>query len=303
MVVSDLKRNTITRIDFPRISGTFSGCGDLCSALVTAWLYRHRNNISLALENVVSTMSSVLTTTSLRKSQELCIIESRNNFIAPSVPLFSAFVMRGPVEGVIFDMDGTLTEAGAIDFQAMYDRIGLSKRNGVDILTQIQQDLSEDKHELAHAIIIDEEIKGCESTVVQSDLNHTISFFRKHRVRTAISTRNCALAYDKFVEKASVDTSHFHPVLTRESLGGVNKPDPRVAMHILKEWDISDAGHVWFVGDSIDDMKCGRGAGCKTCFIWTAENQHHIENKEDVFADIIVQSLTEFVEHIRPHLE
>lgn len=30
--------------------------------------------------------------------------------------------------GVIFDMDGTLTEEHSIDFKAMYDRIGLVKR-------------------------------------------------------------------------------------------------------------------------------------------------------------------------------
>jgi hypothetical protein len=32
--------------------------------------------------------------------------------------------MLGPVTGIIFDMDGTLTMPGALDFQAMYTRTG-----------------------------------------------------------------------------------------------------------------------------------------------------------------------------------
>jgi len=35
--------------------------------------------------------------------------------------------------GVIFDMDGTLTKPGAIDYQVIFDRIGIQRENG-DIL-------------------------------------------------------------------------------------------------------------------------------------------------------------------------
>jgi hypothetical protein len=45
-------------------------------------------------------------------------------------PSQRAHLFHAPVVGVIFDMDGTLTEPGAINFAAMYERIGLTKGKG-----------------------------------------------------------------------------------------------------------------------------------------------------------------------------
>lgn len=96
-----------------------------------------------------------------------------------------------------------------------------------------------------------------------------------------------------------------HPLLHRHSLeGSVNKPDPRVAQHVLRLWGIPDTqadetavGSVWFVGDSLDDMLCGKAAGCKTCLISTEHNTHIYETRKDVI-DLHVHSLQEFVQLI-----
>jgi phosphoglycolate phosphatase-like HAD superfamily hydrolase len=42
---------------------------------------------------------------------------------------------------------------------------------------------------------------------------------------------------------------------------GINKPSPDVALHILKDnnWGVDDPSLIWFVGDSEDDIRCGKG--------------------------------------------
>ncbi len=85
----------------------------------------------------------------------------------------------------------------------------------------------------------------------------------------------------------------FHPILHRHSLEGINKPDPRVSHHILQHWKVDDPQKVWFVGDSLDDMLCGRQAGCKTCLIITDHNRNLVNERPEVI-DRAVNTLTEF---------
>jgi phosphoglycolate phosphatase-like HAD superfamily hydrolase len=240
-------------------------------------------------------MLSVLRNTVAYNSKELCVIESRSFISSPPKLENRSYLLDGPVVGVIFDMDGTLTEPGAIDFDAMYERIGIQRRQGTDILTQIRTELHPDQHEEAHRIIVDEEMKGCDKMVVMSDLQTTIKFLQRNRIRGAISTRNCGEALSHFQAKTGIDEGHFAPTLHRESLGGINKPDPRVAEHILSTWGVSDPAKVWFVGDSADDMRCGKGAGCRTCLI--APEDYDASGFID-FVDVRVSSLSEFISHI-----
>lgn len=85
-------------------------------------------------------------------------------------------------------------------------------------------------------------------------------------------------------------------MLDRDSLSGINKPDPRVAQHILEQWrggrqDTHAPEGVWFVGDSIDDIRCGKAAGCRTCLI-TASDRVHVDAH---LIDYRVTTLMEFV--------
>jgi HAD superfamily hydrolase (TIGR01549 family) len=202
-----------------------------------------------------------------------------------------------PVRGVIFDMDGTLTEPGAIDFKAMYDRIGIIKRNEAGgILQQIQIDLHPDLHEAAHQIIVEEELKGIEKLEIKSDLHHIINYFHINNIKIGISTRNSSKALDKFLEIANIRNNTFYPLISRESFNGINKPDPQVALNIADMWKI-DTRHIWFVGDNVDDMRCGKYAGCKTCLIHTPNNQHYKALHNNLI-DLYVSTLTEFIDYI-----
>ena len=54
---------------------------------------------------------------------------------------------------------------------------------------------------------------------------------------------------------------------------------------------------MWFVGDSIDDMQCGKAAGCRTCLVRTPHNTD-LQEKFPGLVDVAVSSLQEFADYI-----
>ena len=165
----------------------------------------------------------------------------------------------------------------AIDFAAMYERNGFKRGQG-DILDMIENLPNESSRKLAMDVVIEEEIKGCNAMTLRPDLYDFVKALKSSRVRLALSTRNSGPALEHFLSGAGFDEDTFVPALHRDSLGKVNKPDPAVVHHVMKEWGLRNphAGKrqtVWFIGDSIDDVACGKAAGCKTCLIRTPFNE------------------------------
>lgn len=203
------------------------------------------------------------------------------------------------VKGVIFDMDGTLTEHGSIDFAAMYSRNGLQRRHNTDILSLINGLPTEEEREKAMNVILEEELLGIERMKLRPNLHDLIKLLKESEIKTALSTRNCELAYIKFMERAELHRDTFSPALHRDSLGGINKPDPAVARHVLDHWGIKagEEHHVWFVGDSLDDMLCGKEAGCKTCLITTDSNKKILDIYPHL-VDVVVHDLLQLWDHM-----
>ena len=191
--------------------------------------------------------------------------------------------------------------SGAIDFKKIYDRIGVSHANG-DILSQVEK-FSEEAKAAAHQIIYEEEMFGCGRMQLRSDLHSCIQQLQCRGISLAVSTRNCADAFDHFLRASLLPADTFSPVLSRDSLGGVNKPNARVAEHIMRSWEVHEQPErVWFVGDSEDDIACGRSAGCMTCLIRTPQNKNFRSKKPDMI-HLQVDSLSEFVDHILQDME
>jgi phosphoglycolate phosphatase-like HAD superfamily hydrolase len=172
-------------------------------------------------------------------------------------------------------------------------------RKGTDILSQIEADFANDPdgRERALQVIVEEEMKGCEKMELRPDMHDVIAQLCAKSVRLAVSTRNCQMAYDRFIDMCDLHKETFHPVLSRESLGTINKPDPQVALHILQRWEIAAPDSVWFVGDSMDDIRCGKGAGCMTCLVGPVEKRASLAH-HDHMIDMHVESLSEFYERI-----
>lgn len=60
----------------------------------------------------------------------------------------------------------------------------------------------------------------------------------------------------------------------------------------LQRWNLSPADAI-FVGDSKDDMECGKNSGVLTCLL---RNDHNKEAEK--LADLIVDYLVDLVPHI-----
>jgi len=323
----------LMRIDLDRIPGRFSGCGDLFSALCTAGLFRAQKHLAATeeparvlgalLDGVTSCMSSVVAATQATGGRELFIVESVEKYLAlakdwgsfegsssssssssstsSSRESAGSFVQAGPVSGVIFDMDGTLTLPGAINFDNMYKRNGLTREGG-DLIGQIQAMPDEEQRERAFAVLIDEEMLGCERMTLSPKVVELLAALKRNRIRCALSTRNCLAAFHHFEKLAGLPPDAFSPVLTRDCLDGINKPDPRVALHVVEaHWGSTqqqkDRASFWFVGDSEDDVLCGKGAGLKTCLIRTSYNRKFARDRPDV-VDLEVDNLQEFASKV-----
>jgi pyridoxine kinase len=294
----------VHRLDVKKLLGPFSGCGDLYAALVTACCCLDGEaadvDMGRVLDRVASTMHRVLSLTQARGSSELCIVEAMDMYRDASIDpcVGRSHVAHGPVAGIIFDLDGTLTLAGAIDFKALYARLNLDVQGGYDIITRVNSIADESERNRLWTIIDDEERQAEQRMELQPDLSSVIGELTSRRVRLAISTRNTIGGVQRFLTKAQLDETVFSPVVSRHCLGTVNKPDPQVARHILAQWSVHSPGQVWFVGDSIDDMKCGRGAGCRTCFLRNPSNGHAAESGPE-FIDVVVDSLQEFLSRLK----
>ncbi len=147
--------------------------------------------------------------------------------------------LESEIRGIIFDMDGTLTEPHAIDFKAMYTRNGLIRKPGDDILTLIMQ-LPEPQRSAALKVIHEEEMLGCERMKIRPSMHNFLHAASKSNIRLALSTRNCDMAFQHFLQLANLPDNYFSPALHRDSLGNINKPDPQVAKHILNTWEIPE---------------------------------------------------------------
>lgn len=260
---------------------------------------------------------------------------NRSNIIIPSFSLASS--ISHPLSNLDHIIIGTLTEPGAIDFTAMYSRAGVSREGG-DILSQVKNMSPEDKA-VAMRVIHEEEEYGNQRMSLREDLYEFVHRIKAARIRIGLSTRNSDIALRHFLQKSQLSASTFATMLHRDSLGEINKPDPRVAFHILNEWDVScsttgkdsgraestrsstvestvgsskgassnsgttcsvdfgsSVGYVWFLGDSLDDMKCGKQAGCKTCLLKTPFNKGLESDSE--WVDMAVDKLTDFTNNI-----
>ena len=254
---------------------TYTTVGEIQYSLSHKWTIEE---LAKAIEYTVDVMSAVISATKETNSRELRIVESFNAYRhavegqrtrsrayetptprldrvdtfpppirsipirSPDLPKFPhAYVASGNVTGIIFDMDGTLTEPGAIDFTAMYRRTQLKPTDG-DLITQINSMIDDKRRKECNEIIIEEEMIGCEKAILRPDLHTFLNAIHNSRIRIALSTRNCELAYHKFLNQSQISEYRFFPAVARETLGELNKPDPRVATHILNAWNEEEPG-------------------------------------------------------------
>ena len=170
---------------------------------------------------------------------------------------------RRRVGAIVFDMDGTLTVPGAIDFASMRARVGVPP--GEDILRHISSPaLPELERARLRGIVEEEEALGTVRCALMPDAGHLFEWLAARRAlrpgtRVGLITRNNSAAMARTIELIGVPGA-FDMALSREWGGGPPKPHAAPLLSMLRAWGVEPEEAV-MVGDSRDDVLCGRGAG------------------------------------------
>ena len=159
--------------------------------------------------------------------------------------------------GVIFDLDGTLTEP-LLDFEAIRRELGLPV--GVPILEALAP-LDAGARQRAEVILRRHEMEAIAAATLADGCVELLEMLRAREVPTAILTRNVRAAVDAFVARFRFQFSAIH---TRED--GPPKPSPHGALTLCRAMGL-DPGDVWGVGDYKFDIIAARGAGCRTVLV------------------------------------
>ncbi len=198
---------------------------------------------------------------------------------------------RLPYDCITFDMDGTLTADGAIDFEEMRSRARIPP--GSDILHYIST-LSGVERDSAQASIAQVEAEGRERTRLNEGCVDLLQTLHAHGVPLAILTRNNQDALEWTLRKFALEI--FFPPNLRISrdFSGRPKPHPDGLLHIAALCGVQDMKRVLMVGDWSDDIDAGVAAGCDTCLLKYDKNNHVVN------AHIVVASLAHLKEHLVP---
>jgi HAD superfamily hydrolase (TIGR01549 family) len=181
------------------------------------------------------------------------------------------------MDGLIFDMDGTLT-VPVIDFAEIRAALGCE---GHDIAAWIQA-LPEPHRHAAWSVVEGFEEAAVAGMELRTGCRALLQRCHAAQLPMALVTRNRPPAVAALLARVG---PLFDPVLTRDFKP--IKPDPAPVHHILAQWGIR-AERTLFVGDYRHDIECGRAAGTRTCFV-------SYPGKEDFseMADFAVDSLSE----------
>jgi phosphoglycolate phosphatase-like HAD superfamily hydrolase len=166
----------------------------------------------------------------------------------------------------VFDLDGTLTRPGAIDFARLRARLALQP--GEDILGHTAALPTPAQRAAAHAIIAEEEELGLARVEAMAGAAELCAFFPQRPpplLRTGVLTRNSERVMERTLAALALPHA-FDLTLSRDWPGGPPKPHPAALLHMAAAWGLAPADCV-MVGDHSDDLLAGRAAGFTTVLI------------------------------------
>jgi len=188
------------------------------------------------------------------------------------------------IEGVAFDMDGTLTRP-VIDFSGLREKVGaLDKTRG--IFEQIME-MENSARIGGLKFLEDAEMLAAEKSEPNPGLELLVRFLEREKIRKAIYTRNSTRALNLTLARLGLE-GRFHPLVTRDHNLKL-KPEPDMIFHILESWRLKPE-HALVVGDFEFDIIAGKAAGCRTVHI-NHEPAKELREK----ADFAVSRLDELV--------
>ena len=193
------------------------------------------------------------------------------------------------IQGVIFDLDGTLVDS-QLDFTAMRRDMGIG--DNAPILETLQQ-MHGAERQRCQEILARHERLGVAQSQPFPGIIEMLQFISRQGLPMAIVTRN---RREFALQMLQTIPFLFDPVIGREE--GPIKPAPWALLEIIEQWDLTPS-EVAMVGDYQFDLEAGRRAGC--CTIWFAHQRTPGSSDWHALADHIIadtRQARECIQHL-----
>ena len=184
------------------------------------------------------------------------------------------------IRGVIFDMDGTITEP-YFDFTKVKDEAGIGN---VDMLEYLRGATGAE-YERVHAILTKFEEAGVADAKLNRGARKLLTFLARNKIPTALLTRNSRKSVDGVCKKLNLK---FDIAITRED--GPHKPAPEPIWEVARRWG-AKPGEVLMVGDYKWDVLCAKNAGALCALLINGGGEPDWARD----ADYIITKLTEVI--------
>jgi HAD superfamily hydrolase (TIGR01509 family) len=158
--------------------------------------------------------------------------------------------------GLIFDMDGTLTEP-LLDFPQIKTDLGIGDRPILEAIAEMD-DL---RRRTAESILHDHEIRAARRSTLNIGCRELLSWIEERNLRTSIVTRNSALCAKVVLVEHAIK---IQTLVTRDD--GQFKPHPAPLLLACERMRVEPAD-AWMIGDGQYDVEAGLAAGIKTVWL------------------------------------
>ena len=184
------------------------------------------------------------------------------------------------IQGVIFDLDGTLVES-QLDFQAIRSDLGLPEDQPVLEAIAMLPD-AEQRRDCARRLHEFEE-QAALGSVLMSGARELVAEIDRRGLPQGILTRNSRVCAELTLRHHGLP---LQMLITRDD-GLSPKPAPDGILHICQTWDIAPQ-HAMMIGDFVFDLRAARAAGA-AAVLFAPETEPHWSSE----ADYVVRHLSE----------
>lgn len=193
------------------------------------------------------------------------------------------------IKGILFDLDGTLTRPGALDFPAIKREMGCPEDQ--PILEYLESQSAERKSRLLHILEMKEEI-AAKNSKPNEGVEKLLSVLKERRILLGILTRNRLAAVERTIENfEDISINDFVAVITREDLPP--KPKPHGVLEAARQMHLIPS-ELLVVGDFRFDIIAGKSAGAKTVLF--TDGKRAVMAEGDPEPDYTVSRIEEILE-------
>ncbi|MFO8090946.1 MAG: HAD family hydrolase [Desulfatiglandaceae bacterium] len=199
----------------------------------------------------------------------------------------------GDIRAVLFDLDGTLTRPGALDFPAIKRTLGCPQDSAIlEFLAGLEPQEKSRLEEMLESI----ELEAAAVAEPNEGAEECVRTLRSLSVPLGIVTRNCRTSVDVTISRLGrISKNDFSVIVCRED--APPKPDPAGVVLSARLMGI-DISNLLLVGDFRFDVLAGRAAGALTALV---TNCAPCPWKDDPPPDWIVNELKDVIHLVKNH--